>query len=92
MKKYGGHPRPRVFFAKSAQWQEKEGLRFDFVEENEKSAEEFENKRDRPERKALRIAIYLWGRAKMGRVGVHPPGICKDVKGKGLRKGAFVKI
>src|SRR6266403_260500 len=23
--------------------------------------------------------------------GVHPPGICKDVKGKRLREGAFVK-
>src|SRR6266850_4389826 len=24
--------------------------------------------------------------------GVHPPGICKDVQGKGLREGAFVKV
>ena len=24
--------------------------------------------------------------------GVYPPGICKDVKGKELREGAFVRM
>jgi hypothetical protein len=29
--------------------------------------------------------------SQFGTRGVHTPGVCKDVKGKGLREGAFVR-
>jgi hypothetical protein len=75
-------PTPRVFLAKSSELLEKK--RVEFCESARKcknvqqSSEECEKKGDSEQWVVVKVMIPT------------PPGICKDVKRKGLREGAFV--